>query len=373
MNRILIVGQWFISEDNGKIIIPGGTERYVYGLAKQLQIDGYDINILSASLDKNKTDGVMDGLSVHTFKVPKKNYGYSIDFISFINTLVFIKKINPDLVHVISSRYKFATGAIAAAKIMKKRIVYTRTTLPHKEHRKWLSIRFEHFFHVRLIKKSDVVIALSKEIKDVLGEEIHPKLITIIPSFVMKNYYREAEKDSNRLLFVGRLDKLKGIEFLLESVSIVKKEIPGIRLSIAGSGSLLNHLKEMVSAYNIEENIKFEGHLGDEDLVNVYSKSEIFLFPSLWEGMPMALIEAMSAGLPIIAFDIEPCIEALDSGKYGILVKKKDVKSLAEKIIQLLRNDELRNYYSRMSLERSKEYTQKIIVRRIEEVYSSLM
>ena len=87
----------------------------------------------------------------------------------------------------------------------------------------------------------------------------------------------------------------------------------------------------------------------------------------------MALLEAMSAGLPVVAFDIEPCVEALDGGRCGILVKKEDVKGLAEKIVELLRNKEQRVYYSRMSMERSRGYSQETVVRRIEEVYSSLI
>ena len=153
----------------------------------------------------------------------------------------------------------------------------------------------------------------------------------------------------------------------------MSEEIPDVRLSIAGTGDLLYHLKKITSTYGLEENVTFEGLLGDDALVNLYSKSEIFVFPSLTEGMPMVLLEAMRARLPIIAFDIEPCVEGLDGGKYGLLVKKGDVKSLAQKIIELLKNDELRDYYSKMSMERSKEYSLETVVRRIEEVYLKLL
>ena len=87
----------------------------------------------------------------------------------------------------------------------------------------------------------------------------------------------------------------------------------------------------------------------------------------------MVLLEAMSAGLPIIAFDIEPCVEALGDGEYGILVKKRDVGGLAQRIIELLKNEGQRVYYSRMCMERSKDYSQERVVQRIEEVYSDLL
>ena len=87
----------------------------------------------------------------------------------------------------------------------------------------------------------------------------------------------------------------------------------------------------------------------------------------------MALLEAMSAGLPVVAFDIKPNVEALGGGKYGVLVKTGDVKSLAREIIQLLKSEERKAHYSKVSMERSKKYSQETVVRRIEEVYSSLV
>jgi glycosyltransferase involved in cell wall biosynthesis len=128
-NKILIVGQWFVSEHNGKLIAPGGTERYVYGLAKQLQNDGYRVIVLSPTTNKDETSfRILDGLSGYTFKVSEKLYGYYIDLLSFLNTLKFIRRFHSDIVHVISSRYRFAIGAILAAKIMKKKVICTITT-----------------------------------------------------------------------------------------------------------------------------------------------------------------------------------------------------------------------------------------------------
>ena len=372
--KILIVGQWFVSEDGGKIVIRGGTERYVYVLAKQLQNDGYDVMVLAATTNKDKVGfNTLDGLSVYTFKVTEKLYGYSVDILSFINTVKLVRRFDPDVVHVIAARYRFAVGAIAAAKIMKVRTVYTRTTLPHSEGRRRLPVLLDDWIFTKILRQSDISIALSREIKDAMEREIHPKLIEIIPSFIMKSYYSKVEKDDDRVLFVGRLDRLKGIEYLIESLCYMRKEIPEVRLSIAGTGDLMQHLKQLVSRYGVGENVTFEGHLGEDALVNIYSRSGIFVFPSLREGMPMALLEAMSAGLPVVAFDIEPCVEALDGGRCGILVKKEDVKGLAEKIVELLRNKEQRVYYSRMSMERSRGYSQETVVRRIEEVYSSLI
>ena len=373
--KILIVSHCFVSKDsNGKIHVPGGTERYVYGLAKQLQKDGYRVKVLSTTMDKDKIGCVaLDGVSVYSFKMPNRFYGYFIDFLSFVNTLKSIKKFNPDIVHIVSVRYRFAVGAIAASNILRKKTIYTITLIPHKEGRKRLPFLLDYFIFSKIIKWSNVIISLSKETKEVLIKETHHKKIVVIPSFFTGNYFRKKEKNPNSILFVGRLEVAhKGTDFLIKALYYVKDKIPAIKLYIVGEGSSLNYLKELVSEHGLEDNIIFRGYVNENQLTEMYSRSEVLAMPSLREGMPMVLIEAMSAGLPIVAFDIDCIAEALENGKYGILVKKGDVEGLADQIIKLLKDDELRAYYSKMSLERSKKYTQVEVVRSIEKVYLNL-
>ena len=373
--KILIVGQWFVSEDDGKIVIPGGTERYVHGLAKQLQDDGYEVMVLSATTNKDEIgEWILDGIDVCKFKMPNRFYGHFADILAFVNTLKSIKKFNPDIVHIISVKYRFGAGAVAAAKVMGKKTVYTITLIPLKEGRNRLPLLLDHFIFSKMIKWSDVIISLSKEMKEFVLQDIRHTNMVTIPSFFTGNYRREREKRRDSLLFVGRLAIAhKGTDFLIKALRRVKKEIPTVKLHIVGEGDSLQYLEEIVSEYGLENNVIFHGHIDESELINMYSSSEILVMPSLMEGMPMVLLEAMSAGLPVVAFDIECIAEALDNGKYGMLVKKGDVKRLADQIVRLMKDDGLKKHYSEMSLERSNMYTQAEVVRRIEEVYSELV
>lgn len=369
--KILLIGQNFVSEIDGKIVIPGGTERYVYGLAKQLQIDNYDVMVLAGTFHKNESGrNKLNEIDICRFYVPNKLFGYLADFYSFLYTLKLVKEFDPDIVHIITPRYRFSVGAVAAAKIAKIKIAYTRTTLPHNENRKTIPILFDTILSTKILQFVDVAVSLSDEIGEKM--KIDKKKIEMIPSFITRNYSNNVEKCPNHVLYVGRLDRFKGIEDLIESLSYVKEEIPNIRLSIVGDGEYLNDLRSLVSDYNLEDNVIFEGHLYDDELANMYSKCEVFIFPSYREGMPMAVIEAMSAGLPIIASDIEPCIELLENGKCGILVKKGDKKDIADQIIKLVKDDALKTYYGKMGVEKSKSYSQDRVVRKIENVYKSL-
>jgi L-malate glycosyltransferase len=369
--KVLIVGQCFVSAINGEICIPGGTERYVYGLAKQLQIDNYEVAVLSTTKDKKEVGWeILNEINVYKMYVPSKFYSLLADLYLFLISLKIIRDFNPAIVHTISPFYKFSPGAIAAAKFFKKKTVYTRTTFPHEQGRHFLSIFLDNFVFSNMLKHADVTIVLSEQMKMAMSKKF--SRLEIIPSFITKSYYKNAFKNSCSILYVGRLDKFKGVDILIKSIFYVKNKIPLIKLHIVGSGECLNYLTNLIRLYNLEENVIFEGHLNDSELSDIYPQSDIFVFPSFKEGLPMALIEAMSAGLPIIASDIEPCIELLEMGKYGILVKKGDSKALADAICTLMADDSLKNHYSKLCLEKSTQYLQKTIVKRIEYLYNSL-
>ncbi len=374
--KILIVGQWFVSEDKGRLVIPGGTERYVYGLANQLQNDGYEVMVLSATTDSDEIGFiVIDGIKTFKFKAPEKLYGYSIDFLSFINTLRFIIKFNPDVLHIISSRFRFAVGAVAASKILHKKNVFTLTLGLSNEKERIIPYLLDEYISSKILRKADTIISLSKEMKEEMIRDFSAKKIIIIPSFFMDVHYDiKKKKQTNSILFVGRLEiKQKGIDLLIKSLVYLKENIPNFKLHIIGKGSSLNYLIKLVSDYGLGNNVIFHGHVEENELIEIFSMCEIFVLPSLHEGMPMVLLESMSAGLPVVAFDIDPVVEALDNGRYGILVKKGDIKMLAEAMMRLLKDDKLRKYFSAKSLERSKIYSQAEVARQIEKVYSVLI
>jgi glycosyltransferase involved in cell wall biosynthesis len=373
--KILIVSQWYVSLDSQSgIYVPGGTERYAYDLAKQLHDDGYKVKVLSTTIDKDEIGwDVLDGVSVYRFKEPKRFYGYFIDFLSFANTLKAIKKVNPDIVHVVSCTYRFSFGALSAAKIMRKKMVYS-VALPPKLDTSKLLLRFFNFFASKLIGKVNIIISPSMEVKDMLAHQINPKKIVVIPNFIAKCYYKKSAKERNSILFVGRLEvKQKGVDLLIHALRYVQKEILDVNLYIIGQGKSVGYLKNLTAEYELGENIVFLGYVDENELADMYSKCEIFVFPSLYESFGIVIIEAMSAGLPVVSYDLDCVSETLEEGKYGILVKKGGIKELADEIIRLLKDEELREHYSRMSIERSKSYTQVEVVRDIEKIYSDII
>jgi glycosyltransferase involved in cell wall biosynthesis len=138
----------------------------------------------------------------------------------------------------------------------------------------------------------------------------------------------------------GRLIKLKGIEYLLNAAAAVQAEFPALRVEIAGSGPQREALEQRAAALGIAGRIKFLGWV--DNLSSVLPRWDIFVLPSLEEGFPIAALEAMATGLPVVASAVGGVPELVVDGETGWLVPPGDVARLAARLQPLLRDPEQR-------------------------------
>jgi glycosyltransferase involved in cell wall biosynthesis len=137
----------------------------------------------------------------------------------------------------------------------------------------------------------------------------------------------------------GRLVELKGIEYLLRAAATLRHEFPTLRVEIAGSGPQREKLEEAAAHADITEQVKFLGWI--DDLAAVLPRWDIFAMPSLEEGFPIAALDAMAAGLPVVATPVGGVPELIEDGKTGWLVPPRDAQALALRLRLLLANPEL--------------------------------
>ncbi len=165
---------------------------------------------------------------------------------------------------------------------------------------------------------------------------------------------KHADLNSRKIAFVGRLEiEQKGLDYLLE----IAKRIPdGWQISIAGSGKDEDKIKRMAKEQELLDKVDFRGALYGDDLSNHYLTSSIMILPSRWEGFALVTVEAMSRGLPIVAFDIPSMREATDEGKFGLLAENGNIASFAMALNSFIQSFEKRMEYSSLSLKRSKDF-----------------
>ena len=143
------------------------------------------------------------------------------------------------------------------------------------------------------------------------------------------------------ILSVGRLSKEKGHSELLKAFQIVKKSNPAARLVLVGSGPELNRLQALGSELGLEGSIHFLGT--SEDVRPAYAIADVFVLSSHSEGSPNVLLEAMDAGVPIVATAVGGVPEIVADGVTAILVQKQDVAGIAAGVIRLLGDPDLRS------------------------------
>lgn len=136
------------------------------------------------------------------------------------------------------------------------------------------------------------------------------------------------------LLAVGRLVFEKGHEFLIQAIPTVIRSYPNIQVGICGGGPLQSQLQEKISDLALENNVRLLGQW--DNVRELLAAADAFVLPSRWEGLPMALLEAMMAGLPVIATRVQGVEEVVENGVQGILVPLESPEELAKAILQLL-------------------------------------
>ncbi len=148
------------------------------------------------------------------------------------------------------------------------------------------------------------------------------------------------EEEDILLLSVGRLVYQKAHEVLLAAMPLVLRECPNVKVRICGDGVLRSHLEEQIEALGLRNTVKLLGKC--DNVVKFLAAADIFVLPSRWEGLPIALLEAMSTGLPVVATHVEGVDEVIEQGEHGLLVPIEDAPALANAILQLARAPELR-------------------------------
>jgi len=175
------------------------------------------------------------------------------------------------------------------------------------------------------------------------------------------------------ILFVGRLEKRKGLRYLLEAYGKMKWEIPNSRLIVVGPGNPDKESYRTISSHNLQD-VEFVGRASYEDLPRYYASADIFCAPATGaESFGIVLLEAMSAGKPIIASDIEGYRGLITDGEQGLLFPKKDSDALANALEVLARDPELRRKLGGQGKRTAEEFRWEVVAGRVENYYDTCL
>lgn len=316
----------------------GGMGRHVYEFYLQNKKQNR-VNLFIFSPNENN---LSNHIPFHTETKDSKfkNIALSIKFNQEINNLIRLYDL--DIVHIHGG-----PGGIFLTKKLPVPVIYTVHHTYWQQYNYISSQRWKYIFYL-FEKKSyfyaDKIICVSDDTKKVLHTRYciaESKLITV-PNGIDVSKYKPRAKihDSKHVLYLGRLDKRKGVDFLVKSMKLINAKDPEIVLDIVGEGNLRSSLEHFAKRNNL--NIIFHGRLTDETLNRLYKTISMQVVPSIFEGFGLSVLEGMAKGIPIIASDVDGIKSLVAHNRSAILVKYGDTYALSERIVALLRNKKLR-------------------------------
>jgi glycosyltransferase involved in cell wall biosynthesis len=347
----------------------GGAPKVVYLLSNGLATKGHEIDALvSKSSESSKN------IKIVKFRKYFKGITPGLGF--------FLVKNKYDVIHV-HGYNTFQPFICALAKVFKNfPLVFTPHYHPVGKHPILFRRAFDLTFGKFVFKMADKVIIISPIEKQQLSKfKIPDSKIEFIPNpiddtFFGKlkdiNFKKKWDLKSRVILFVGRLDSIKGLDILIKSFKIVRQRHDNISLLIVGKDvNMLPKLEKLVIDLELDDVI-FTGLLSKEDLLKAYICADVFALPSSYEAFGLTLLEAMAQGVPVVATNVGGMPYVLEYGRDGILVPYGNTNQLAEKILFLLNNKDQYKKFVDRGIERAKEFKVDNITGQLESLYKKL-
>jgi glycosyltransferase involved in cell wall biosynthesis len=179
---------------------------------------------------------------------------------------------------------------------------------------------------------------------------------------------------TRNVLFVGRLEAVKGVDTLLRAVALAAGRVDGLSVTIAGDGEDRSRLEKMSSHLGLDETVQFRGWLSREEIAVCYAEAEIVAIPSVWpETLASVGVEALAAGRPVVASDVGGIPEVVVDGVTGRLVPRRDARKFADALVDILTHAETAEQMSLSSRLNLDKFSMEAFVDRLESIYEMLV
>ena len=370
--RIAILGPYTVDSET-----KGGVERHTQYIVDELSNSELDVHVFSVSKDsENNIQKLRTNVTLHTIKSLKLSMtitGVSTDLYNLIKE---VKKIQPDLVHgqMVGAPYGIATYYLCKnyPSILTVHTLISQNSKIKRTLKSKLHDALWHYLEKLEIRNIKYIITVSEHLKPDILSMGGSKIYTI-PNGITPEWLKiEPKTIEGRVLFVGRILPIKGLENLIKAISLAKKCKTNISLHIVGpylDAEYFNHLKLLISDLEVTENVVFTGPLYDHKLFKEYSESHVFVLPSHDESNPFVLIEAMAAGIPVIATNVGGIPYLINEGENGFLVKDNDVVDLSNKVTGILSQNDVWERISKKNRAKAKLYLWNRVANQTVELY----
>jgi len=351
----------------------GGTEIATWNIAKYLAGRGHEVHVITTWDTGLQRESLEDGFHVHRLRYLKARFLGPLLF--SLKALLALRKIKPDIVHAQSMLPGLC--ALIAKKVLSKPYLLSELAMVY-----FPSLLQNQILRLAL-RNADAVIALTEDMKNEI-RKICRRDIYVLPNGIdlerfeglLKDEMRaklQVKTDERLVIFVGRFRPEKGVEYLIKAMEIISQKDRSIRLVLVGEGPEEKNLKSLTEQLKLKGCVEFVGQIPNERVPEYMVASDVFVLPSLSEGFPIVILEAMASGLPIVATKVTGLPEIVKDGENGLLVEPRNPQQIAEKVLLLFEDNELREKISRNNKKEAKKYSWETIVQSLEDIYRSYL
>ncbi|MBC7262136.1 MAG: glycosyltransferase family 4 protein [Chloroflexi bacterium] len=398
--NICLVSQFYPPDTGG-----GGIAAYIYYLAQGLRRRGHTIYVISKSNGHSAPFIEQDGIAVYRLKQPDTPYrltllplvgrqwrgfvffAYSCKVRRLLQTIA--RQVHIDIVEYADIA---AEGFMHPSQHGIPYVVKLHT--PHFVLKRFYSQRQMNFdtrliewMEKRFILRANEVISPSHSLADIVAAEygLPVERIKIVRNPIDTDFFKPSEcsdssarDDEPTILYVGRLEAIKGAHVFAKAIPLIIRAKPETRFVFLGADrknafgrSMQMELQEYLRDRGVLSHTEFRGHAAPAVFLQYYRQATICVIPSLFENCPYTLLEAMSCGKPVVASNAHGMAEIVDHGETGLLFEPGNAESLANAVITLLDDPAYRTQLGNRAREKMlKKYALAAVAERTEQVYS---
>jgi len=381
------------------------TPGFVYDLSYGLQKSGLEIVVLAPHYEGAPSTETIDGMKVYRFPYfyPKKLQRLCYEggilpnlkesnlskiqlpllFASeFHHTLRLIQKEKVNLIH---AHWIVPSGLIGA--ICKRMLNLPLITTVHAGDVFPLQKKYLKPMGKAALNNCDACTVNSNATKDAVLKisDIQNRLRVLPIGVNMKTFTKSSVQGRTKkpppdgryiILSLGRLVEKKGVTYLIEAMPMILEKLPHVKLIVAGEGSEGQRLKEQAKRLGLDAKVDFIGAVSNTELPKLYSNADLFVLPSIidsWgdtEGLGVVLLEAMACRTPVIGSRVGGITDIIENGFNGLLSEQKNAQDLANKIVDLLSDEELRQRFADNGLRTvTDKFSWEVVVKQFAQLY----
>lgn len=353
----------------------GGGQHHLLWLAERLEKKRFTVSVICEGKGYLVDELERRGISVHALSMSNR-----LSVGTLVHCVKLLRSIRPDILHTHGGTAGFV-GRFSALFVPVKGIVHTYHGIHYLHEGQNVFKRLRRLADRILLSRTDRVICVAETDyqRGLMCGVVPSEKSTVIRNgidvkkFATASAGRKPRTGSLRIIgTIGRLHEQKGHRYFLAAAAKIRQRFPGALFRIIGDGDLREELNMRISELGLGDCVQLLGLR--TDIPELLASMDIFALPSLWEGLPLVLLEAMAAGIPIASTNVDGVSEIIRHERDGLLVSPKDPDALAAAICRLMEDTQYAADLAKSAHERVRqEFDIERMVRSTESVYENVL